>query len=295
MQVSRRHIWVHLMLYPGHTLPTAIAPILIAAGLALHDGVFQFWPLFVAFLCSWMVHCGGVFTDVHELVTRWPNLREHPELDDAVASGRLRLSTLRAATVAWFAAALVPGIYLLYVVGPLAIALGAVGIAAASWYAFGRPSMAELGLADPVFFVMFGVVAPAAAYYVQALHVPVTALLVGIPTAALVNNVLAIDDIRDVEFDRAKGWRTTAVRHGLAGSRSLHVTQTLIGYAGTSTLAVAYGPWLLLPMLTLPFAALAERAVWTATRREELIPWTPRSAFIAAAHALLVCIGLALA
>ena len=293
MQVSRRHIWVHLMLYPGHTLPTAIAPILVAGGLALHDGVFQFWPLFVAFLCSWMVHCGGVFTDVYTLITRWPNLREHPELDDALASGRLRLSTLRAATVAWFVFAFVPGIYLLHVVGPgVAFGLAAIGIAAAAWYALG---MAQRGLADPVFFAMFAVVAPAAAYYVQALHLPLAALLVGIPTAALVNNVLAIDDIRDVEFDRAKGWRTSAVRYGIGGTRSLHACQTLVAYAGTTILAVAYGPWLLLPLATLPLAALAERAVWTATRREELIPWTPRSAFIAAAHALLVCIGLALA
>lgn len=293
MHVSRRHIWVHLMLYPGHTLPTAIAPILVAAGLALHDSVFHFWPLFVAFLCSWMVHCGGVFTDVHELITRWPNLREHPELDDALASGRLRLPTLRAATLAWFALAFVPGVYLLHVVGAkVALVLAAIGIVAAVWYSFG---MARRGLADPVFFVMFAVVAPAAAYYVQALHLSTAALLVGIPTAALVNNVLAIDDMRDMEFDRTKGWRTTAVRHGLAGSRLLHVGQTLVAYAGTAVLVVAYGPWLLLPMLTLPLAIAAERAVWTSTRREQLIPWTPRSAFIAALHALLVCAGLALA
>ena len=281
------------MLYPGHTLPTAIAPILVAAGLAQHDGTFRFWPLFVAFVCSWMVHCGGVFTDVHELITRWPNLREHPELDDALASGRLRISTLRAATVAWFVLALVPGIYLLRVVGPaVSIGLAAFGIIAAAGYSFG---MARRGLADPIFLAMFGVIAPAAAYYVQALHVTTAALLVGIPTAALVNNVLAIDDMRDIEFDRLKGWRTTAVRYGLTGSRALHLWQTLVAYAGTVILAFVYGPWLLLPLVTLPFAVAAERAVLHATRREPLIPWTPRSAFLAALHAMLVGIGLALA
>ena len=291
---TRRDIWVHLMLYPGHTLPTAAAPILVGAGLALHDGVFRPLPVLVAFLCSWMVHVGGVFADVLTLVTRWPNLREHPELDDAISTGALRLPVLRAATLAWFIGALLPGIYLLHVVGPPALALGALGIAAAAWYAIGHPSMAELGLADPVFFVMFGVVAPAATYYVQAHTLTWGALLAGVPMAAIIDNVLVIDDIRDVEFDRAKGWRTTAVRHGIAGSRVEHLTLSLIAYAGTAVLALVYGPWLLLPLVTLPFAAAAELAVWTAPRREVLIPWTPRSAFIAMAFAALTAIGLAL-
>ena len=292
--MNTRRIWVHLMLYPGHTLPTAAAPILVGAGLALRDGVFHPLPVLVAFLCSWMVHVGGVFSDVYTLVTRWPNLREHPELDDAIATGALRLPVLRAATLAWFVVALIPGIYLLHAVGPVSLALGAIGIVAAAWYAVGRPSMAELGLADPIFFLMFGVVAPAATYYVQAHTLTWGALLAGLPMAALVNNVLVIDDARDIDFDRKKGWRTTAVRHGLAGTRVLHLALSIAGYAGCAVLALVYGPWLLLPLITLPFAAAAELAVWSAPRREALIPWTPRSAFIAMAFAALTGLGLLL-
>ena len=292
--MNTRRIWVHLMLYPGHTLPTAAAPILVGAGLALRDGVFRPLPVLVAFLCSWMVHVGGVFSDVYTLVTRWPNLREHPELDDAIATGALRLPILRAATLGWFAGALIPGVYLLHVVGPISIALGIAGIAAAAWYAVGRPSMAELGLADPVFFLMFGVIAPAATYYVQAHTLNWGAALTGLPMAAIVVNVLVIDDIRDLDFDRKKGWRTTAVRHGLAGSRILHLTLSIAAYAGCAVLALIYGPWLLLPLATLPFAAAAELSVWAAHRREALIPWTPRSAFIALAFAALTATGLAL-
>lgn len=298
---SKREIWIHLMLYPGHTLPTAAAPVLVGVGLALHDGVFSWAAALTAFLCSWMVHVGGVFVDVYQLVTKFPGLREHPELDEAVARGDLELPVLRRACVAWFVAALVPGIYLFHVVGTPAIGLGVLGIVAAAWYAAGPRSMAELGLADVVFFVMFGIVAVAATYFVQAkamgaaATLPTAALLVGIPMAALVNNVLAIDDLRDVEFDRAKGWNTTPVRFGVAASRYLHLAQTVIAYAGVIVLAVYYGPWLLLPLVTLPVAAAAEHAVWTAPRREVLIPWTPRSAFLAAVFAALVGLGLALA
>jgi 1,4-dihydroxy-2-naphthoate octaprenyltransferase len=292
---SPRAIWIDLMLYPTHTLPTAAAPILVGIGLAIHDGVFALWPALVAFLCSWLVHVGGVFVDVYQLLALHPGVREHPELNDAVASGALKLPILRLASVAWFAAALLPGVYLLYAVGPISLALGAIGIVAAAWYAAGPRSMAQLGLADPVFFIMFGLVAVPATYFVQAHALPAIAFLVGVPVAALVVNVLVIDDIRDVEFDRAKGWQTTAVRFGVRGSRREHLALTIVAYALTVAFAVHWGPWLLLPMATLPFAIAAERAVWTATGREQLIPWTPRSAMLSLAYCALLAIGLALA
>ncbi len=296
---SRKTIWIHLMLYPGHTLPTAAAPILVGIGLAVRDHVFAFWPAVTAFLCSWLVHVGGVFLDVYELVSTHAAIHEHPELNEAVESGMLRLPVLRAATVGWFVAALLPGIYLFEVVGPTSILLGIIGIAAAAWYAGGRPSMAQLGLADPVFFIMF-VFATAATYYVQAVAhhaavtVPPAAAIVGMPLAALVTNVLIIDDIRDVEFDRVKGWRTTAVRFGVAWSRREHLTLTLFAYALSLAFAWRWGPWLLLPLATLPFAIAAERAVQTAAHRELLIPWTPRSAFLSMAYSALLALGLGL-
>jgi 1,4-dihydroxy-2-naphthoate polyprenyltransferase len=117
---------------------------------------------------------------------------------------------------------------------------------------------------------MFGAVAVAGTYYVQAVShqavvpLPVSALLVGLPVGALVTNVLVIDDIRDVGFDAAKGWRTTAVRFGVPWSRREHVALTVFAYLAPFGLALAFGPWLLLPLVTLPVAVMAERAVLTA-------------------------------
>jgi 1,4-dihydroxy-2-naphthoate octaprenyltransferase len=288
------------MLYPGHTLPTAAAPIFAAVGLAIHDGVFAFWPAVTAFVCSWLVHVGGVFVDVYKLLLNHPTIHEHPELNEAIAHGWLRLPMLRLAALAWFVVALVPGIYLYWVVGPPSLALGGVGIVAAAWYNAGPRSMAELGLADLVFFVMFAFVAVAATYYVQAVacHAAVTlppmALLVGVPIGALVVNVLVIDDIRDIEFDRQKGWRTTPVRFGVAWSRREHLALTVVAYSMPFWFASQFGVWLLLPLVTLPVAIAAERAVWTAPSREALFPWTPRSAFLSMIYGLLLGLGLAL-
>jgi 1,4-dihydroxy-2-naphthoate octaprenyltransferase len=47
---------------------------------------------------------------------------------------------------------------------------------------------------------------------------------------ALVTNILLIDDLEDRRFDASKGWRTLAVRFGLAGSRLFYCFFSLLAY-----------------------------------------------------------------
>ena len=132
---SRRDIWVDLLLYPGQTLPTAAAPVIVAVGLAVHDHVFAPAPLLLAFLASWLIHVGGVFTDNYVLISQHPDVPEHPEL--------LAAPQERNADVAWsrgwrsspvLPLAVLPGPYLLHVAGIPVVVLGAIGIVASLGY-----------------------------------------------------------------------------------------------------------------------------------------------------------------
>ncbi len=303
MRTSRRTIWIHLLLYPGHTLPTAAAPVLVAAGLAWRDGRFAAWPLALAFLGSWLIHVAGVFADNHELLRRHRGLAEHPELTAAVDDGSLRLRTLRLAIAACLVLAVACGIEPVRLGGGVAFALGVLGVAASLGYAAGPRPYAALGLADPLFFAMFGIVAVAGAYGVQAAAQPGfvwTALpwrtfVLGLPVGCLVTAVLVVDDLRDRHFDARKGWRTTAVRHGVAGSRREFVLLIAAGYL----LPIAF--WLglgepatvLLPLLTLPVAWSVVRAVRRFDSTRDLLPITPRTALLSLAFAALLAFGVA--
>lgn len=310
MPTSKRKIWVDLMLYPGHTLPTAAAPVIVAAGLALHDHVFAALPLLLGFLASWLIHVGGVFTDHYLLLARHGDVREHPELNDALADGTLKLSALRAAIILCMVLALLPGPYLLHVAGwPVAV-IGGIGMAASLSYAAGPLTLARRGLADPVFIAMFGVFAVAAAYYVQAAAraggaaaaltvlgaLPESAYLVGLPVGTLVTSVLVIDDIRDREFDEAKGWRTGAVRFGRGWSRAEVCILTGFAYLAPLWfwLGLGYRWWVLLPLATAPHAIGILRTVATAQPREALEPMTPKQAALGLVYSILLAIGLAL-
>jgi 1,4-dihydroxy-2-naphthoate octaprenyltransferase len=302
-------IWVNLLLYPTHSLPTALAPVLVGAGLAVHDGVFAPVPAFVGFLGSWVIHVAGVFTDNHELLRRHPGLPEHPELTQAVADGTLRLSTLRAAIAGCVALSLVAAPYLYRIGGAPVLALGALGIVVSLSYNGGPWAYVRRGWADPIFLVMFGIVGVVGTYYIGAAahggasspwrllaSLPPTVLVVGLPAGALVTSVMLIDDIRDRELDAAKGWRTGAVRRGtrwVAGEIA-----ALVAFAYVAPVlfwaALGFDAWVLLPLASLPLARRAVAAVRSARDGRELVPWTPRMAGIALVHSALLAAGLAL-
>jgi 1,4-dihydroxy-2-naphthoate octaprenyltransferase len=306
--MTRNGLWTKLLLYPGHTLPTAAAPVLVGTGLAWREGVFAPWPVALFFLSSWLVHVAGVFADNHELLHRHPTLPEHPELLEAVADRTLALSTLRAAIGLCLGLALLCGGYLLFIGGLLGVGIGAVGVVSSLGYHGRLLQYTRWGLADPVFFFMFGVLAVAATYYFQAVSLapggawlsrwtpmPASAWWVGLPVGALVTSVLVIDDIRDRVWDARKGWRTGAVRWGLRWSRTEFTLLMLVAYAAPLAMAAGgMGIGLLLPLLTLPWAWQAVRVIRRESDPKALLPWTPRVALLGLAYAALLGLGLAL-
>jgi 1,4-dihydroxy-2-naphthoate octaprenyltransferase len=263
----------------------------------------------VGFLGSWLIHVAGVFTDNHELLRRHPDVPEHPELTDAVREGRLRLSTLRWAILACLALACLTVPYLLAVGGTPVLALGAIGIVASLSYNGGPWAYVRRGQADPIFLLMFGIVGVAGTYYIQAAallgapapwrllaSLPLPTWLVGLPAGAIVTSVMLIDDLRDREFDAAKGWRTGAVLRGPPWSRGEITALVAFAYAAPVAcwLALPLGAPVLLPLASLPLAAGTLRALWAARERRDLVPLSPAMARLAVFHSALLALGLAL-
>lgn len=306
---SRRALWLHWLIYPGHSLPTAAAPVLVAMGLAIHDHVFAPLPAFFGFVASWLIHIGGLFTDNYQLLVRYPAVNEHPELIDALAKGTLTLGGLRRAIAACFALAALTGPYLLHVAGTPVIAIGLLGMAASLGYSAGPLPSGKHGLSDLQFFIMFGVFAPAAAYYVQfaahqqsvsywhlLLHIPLRALIIGLPLGAIAVNILIIDDIRDRHFDSAKGWRTGPVRFGLRWSRTEYLILSTFTYLAPFWFWLRWNlnAWVLLPLITMPFAFVIARKVINEHDFDRLLPLTPMVAMLCLAYAALLAVGIVL-
>lgn len=306
---SARKIWIDLLVYPTHSIPTAIAPVLIGCALALRDGVFSPWPALVGFVGSWAIHVAGVFTDNHELLRRHPAVLEHPELSEAVAAGTLRLSTLRLAILGCLALAVAAAPYLLRIGGAPVVALGILGIVVSLSYNGGPWAYVRRGHADPIFFLMFTVVAEPATYYIQLADVrgvsapwrtlaslPPEVYLAGLSCGALVTSVMLIDDIRDAAFDAAKGWRTGSVRFGTDFTRAEITALVALAFGWPLVLWLGLGldAWVLLPLASAPLGWSIVRKVRTERVRERLHPLTPAMARLVVIHSALLSAGIAL-
>ncbi len=304
---TRREVWTRKLLYPGHTLPTAAAPVIVAIGLAQHDRVFAALPVALAFLAGWLIQFAGVVTDNYSNLRREPDDREHPELVQAVKSGLLSLADLRNTIFVSYGLAVILGFALLAVAGWPVIVIGLLSILASWAYSAGPWPFGRHGFADPLFFLFFGIFSVVGAYYVQAAVVlgpahwrealPLTAIAVSLPIGALITNILIIDDIRDHDFDVVKGKNTVAVRFGKIWSRYEFGGLLVFAYLAPFWFWRGFGfsVWVLLPLATLPLAILVARAVWTKNRFTELVPMTPRMAMVTVAYSVCLAAGLAVA
>ncbi len=302
---SLREIWTRKLIYPGHTLPTAIAPVLVGIGLAAHNGVFAALPAALAFFAGWLIQFAGVVTDNYENLVRQPDDREHPELVQAVASGLLSLNTLRTTIIVSYGLAVLAGFALLAMAGWPVIVIGLLSILASWAYSAGPWPFGRYGFADPLFFLFFGTMSVIGTYYVQAATVlgpehwrqalPMTAVVASLPIGALITNILIIDDIRDRDFDVVKGKNTIAVRFGRGWSRAEFLCLLIFAYLMPFWLWRGFGfsAWALLPLITIPLAYLVTRAVWTRDRFQDLVPMTPRMAMLTVAYS--ICLAGALA
>jgi len=307
---SRAEVWRRKLLYPAHTLPTAIAPVAVAYGLALHDGVADAPAALAALAAGWLIQVGGVLTDNYQNLVQQPQDREHPELVRALANGTLTLAGLRAAIYACYALALAVGVYLIAHAGPGVLVIGVASVAASLAYSAGPFPLGRHALADPLFLAFFGIVSVAGAYYVQAapalgmagawLARPAlswTAVGLGIAVGALTTNILIIDDIRDRAFDVVKGKRTIAVRYGIGWSRAEFLALVAAAYVTPLALAAAPGfdGWVLLPLATLPYAVSVARDVLARERYEDLLPTTPKAGRLLLAYSLMAAAGMVIA
>jgi 1,4-dihydroxy-2-naphthoate octaprenyltransferase len=308
--VTRRAVWVGMLLYPRHTLPTALAPVAVAVGLAGHDGVLAPWPALAALVSGWLIQLGGVITDNYHNLTRHPDDVEHALFVEALRRGVVTMDELRRAIYACYVCAALVGIYLLYVGGLPVTLVGLASAAASLAYSSNPFPLGDHGLGDPLFFIFFGPVSVVASYYVQAaaklappwtLSLPAgtvtgAALAAGLAVGALTTTILLVDNIRDLDYDRSKGERTLAVVIGARWTRIEYAVLLAFGYLIPFWLWLrgGFGPLVLLPLVSLPYGLLVARRVWRARTHEVLIPMSAQAGQVLLAYSFLFAFGVAL-
>jgi 1,4-dihydroxy-2-naphthoate polyprenyltransferase len=281
------------------TLPAAIAPVLVgtAAAVQWHGSL----PRPVAFLAALI---GSIFIQIGtNLANDYSDAKRGADTADRLGPVRVTSAGLvtpqRVMRATWiaFAVAVVCGIYLTTVAGPVILVVGVLSIAAGVLYTGGPRPYGYAGLGEVFVFLFFGLVAVNGSYYVQLETLDALPLGLSIAVGFLATAILVVNNVRDLETDRRAGKMTLAVRMGRSNAVSLYRLLVLGAFVVLPITLVA-GDGSLLPLiglLSLPLAIGPLRAMSNRTDGPALNAALAGTGALLGAFSLLVSAGLLLA
>lgn len=233
MTTSGIRVWF-LAIRPK-TLPAAVAPVVMGTAMAMGDGVGHWLSATAALFAAVMIQIGtNLANDCFDCL-------HGADQCDRVGPVRVTQSGLATpnqvlfATALAFALACAAGLYLVIRGGWPILLIGLLSILSGILYTAGPYPLGYHGLGELFVLVFFGPVAVSGTYYVQALQVTPTVLLISLAPGLMSVAILTVNNIRDRESDRRAGKRTLAVRFGLRIAR----LQYVLAVVGAGILPIA--------------------------------------------------------
>lgn len=277
------------------TLPASVAPILVGIALAIADDRFVWGPAVAAFVCAMLLQIGSNFANDYFDFFKGADTVERLGPTRATAAGLLTPAAMRMGMIVVFGAAVLVGLYLIWVGGWPIFGLGVAALVAAVAYTGGPFPFGYYGLGDLFVFLFFGLVGVCGTYYLQAETVTATVLIAASAVGLLVTNILVVNNLRDIDTDRRANKRTLAVILGRRGARVEYILLLSLAYLLLLWLWLGLGesPWVLLPWLTLPLALPLVRAILTVAGKP-LNQTLAGSARLSLFFSLLLAVGLLL-
>jgi 1,4-dihydroxy-2-naphthoate octaprenyltransferase len=266
--ISPARAW--LLAARPRTLPAAVAPVIVGTALAIREGVFVPGPALAALLVALLLQIAANFAnDVFDF-HRGADTAERLGPTRVVQSGLITSRQVYIATIVTIVLAAIVGLYLVLRGGIPLLLIGLAAIVATLAYTGGPFPLGYNGLGEVFVLIFFGFVAVVGTYFVQALQISATAFAVAVPVGMLVTAIIVVNNLRDLETDRAARKRTLAVRFGRAWTQGEYMGLVAIAYlmAPVLWLIGGLGPWVLLPWLTAPLALRLIRQTRETTGRE---------------------------
>jgi len=243
------------------TLAAAVTPVLVGTALACVDARVQWQPFLFALLGAVFIQIGTNY--VNDALDFKKGADTHTRLGPlrVTQAGLLDADAVLRGAYVCFGIAALCGIPLILKGGwPIAI-VGAASILAAYAYTGGPYPLAYHGLGELFVMIFFGFTAVCGSFYLQRLTLHATAWIGGFAVGSLAVVILAINNLRDIDNDRASNKRTLAARFGATFARMEIVIFALAPFVCAASIAyLRHSSKLLLPMLAvIPAIALLVR------------------------------------
>lgn len=155
----------------------------------------------------------------------------------AVQSGSISIPKMKKAVLLLSLLSLFSGLYLLYIAIPkfnftfvIMLLIGLLAIVAAIKYTLGKGAYGYSGLGDFFVLAFFGFVGVNGANFLQTYNIFDYNLYLSLHIGLLSVAVLNLNNMRDIDNDRASGKNTIVVKFGLNNSKRYHITLILVSF-----------------------------------------------------------------
>lgn len=291
--MSGLRLW--LMAARPRTLPAAIAPVLVGSAAAIEAvDDLRVGACVAALIGSIFIQIGTNLANDYSDAMRGADTADRLGPVRVTSSGLVAPKRVLYATWLAFAVAVLAGVYLATVAGPVIIAVGAASILAGVLYTGGPRPYGYAGMGEVFVFLFFGLVAVNGSYYVQLERLDWLPFWLSLSVGLLSTAILVVNNVRDLETDRRAGKGTLAVRLGRDRTRRLYAGLVAGAYLVLPVgLLLADGPaWALIALASIPLAASPIRKVFERTDGPTLNSALAQTGALLGAFSVLACAGL---
>ena len=275
------------------TLPLAIAPIFLGSAAANLVDRFDLTLAFLAAIVSLSLQIGVNYANDYSDGIRGTDKDRVGPLR-LTGSGLVEPKRVKQAAFLSFAIAAFAGLGVVLLTGQYWIVLvGLVSIIAAWYYTGGKRPYGYAGLGEVVVFVFFGLVATIGTAYIQTLHFDGMSLLLGINFGLYATAVLLVNNIRDIETDKAANKNTMAVKLGEKKSKLVFGVMVWLPVAFNLLLILLY-PATILGLINLVIVIPAFLSCVKGKSPKEFITSLKLTSLAGFGYGLLVSLGLVL-
>ncbi len=219
------------------TLPAAIAPVLVGSGLAAFDGVYRNDAFILALVGALAIQVAANFANDVSDAGRGADTADRVGPARMVATGRIEARAMWIATAVAVAVAVAAGVGLVLIAGWPIVVIGLASILAMLTYVGGPLPYGYRALGEVFVFVFFGLVATVGTRFAHGGSTPgLDAWVLGAVMGALAAAILVVNNLRDIDTDRAAGKRTLAVVLDRVRTRRLYAW---LMYGSFAVIAIA--------------------------------------------------------
>ncbi len=252
------------------TLPAAVAPVLIGTAMAFGDFGFHLLSALAAMTGALLIQIGTNFANDYYDFKKGTDTKERLGPLRVTQAGLVSPEAMKRATIIVFTLALLVGIYLVFRGGWPIVIIGLASILFGVLYTGGPYPLGYNGLGEIFVVVFFGPVAVGGTYYVQTLTVSLPVSIAGLAPGLFSVAILAVNNLRDLDNDRAAGKKTLAARFG----RNFALSEYNLSLLAACTIPLVLGflfqgrPMAMLAAFTIIPAVQAMRQVGRVTGRD---------------------------